>query len=70
MLFRSASFAGELNGDSEYVSHYFKNLSSSAVLPALWAVAFITMTHVVVTRGVRNGIEKSARMLMPLLILL
>lgn len=65
-----ASFAGELNGDSEYVSHYFRNLSSSAVLPALWAVAFITMTHVVVTRGVRNGIEKSARMLMPLLILL
>ena len=33
-------------------------------------MAFITMTHVVVTRGVRNGIEKSARMLMPLLILL
>lgn len=65
-----ASVMGQLNGDATYVSSYFKSFSSDPVKPLVWTVAFILMTHLVVIRGVRKGIEKFSNMLMPTLFIL
>lgn len=38
--------------------------------PALWMVAFMLMTHFIIVKGVEKGIEKSAKIMMPILFLL
>ncbi len=65
-----ASIIGGVHGSPEYVKTYFQTFASDPVKPALWTVAFILMTHLVVVRGVRNGIEKASKILMPLLFVL
>ena len=65
-----ASAVGHLNGDPDYVLAYFKEFSSNQWKPVLWAVAFIVITHLVVARGVRDGIEKASKLLMPTLFVL
>lgn len=65
-----ASITGQLQGDATYVKDYFTRFSSSVLMPIVWTVAFILMTHVVVTRGVRRGIEKVSKVLMPVLFIL
>ena len=65
-----ASLAGQLNGDSSYVSEYFRNFSSNPWKPCLWAVAFILITHLVIVRGVQRGIECASKLLMPMLLVL
>lgn len=65
-----ASLAGELSGDAGYVSRYFAEFSSHPVKPVLWGLAFILMTHLVIVRGVRSGIERVSKMLMPTLFVL
>ena len=49
-----ASVAGKLNGDAAYVINYFKSFSSDPFWPCLWAVIFVLITHVVVSRGVKR----------------
>ena len=65
-----ASIAGRLNGDATYVINYFKSFSTDPFWPCLWAVVFVLITHLVVSRGVNEGIERVAKLLMPLLLLL
>ncbi len=65
-----ASVTGGLRGDAAYVRDYFVRFSSDPVEPMLWTVAFILLTHLVVVRGVRNGIEKASNLLMPTLFVL
>lgn len=65
-----ASLAGGIQGDAEAVKRYFLDFSGNPLKPVLWAVAFVLLTHLVVTRGVRNGIEKAANVLMPTLFVL
>ena len=65
-----ASLAGQLNGDAAYVVGYFKSFSEDPVRPCLWAIAFVLITHFVVSRGVNDGIERASKLLMPLLLLL
>ncbi len=65
-----ASIIGGVHGSPEYVKTYFQTFASDPVKPALWTVAFILLTHFVVVRGVRNGIEKASKILMPLLFVL
>ncbi len=65
-----ASIMGGVHGSPEYVKTYFQTFASDPVKPALWTVVFILMTHLVVVRGVRNGIEKASKILMPLLFVL
>lgn len=65
-----ASVAGQVQGDAAYVSDYFATFSSHPLYPSLWAVAFILSTHLVVTRGVRDGIERASNLLMPTLLFL
>ena len=57
-------------GDAEYVKSYFVAFSSDPWKPTLWAVAFILITHFVIVRGVRQGIERASKLLMPILFIL
>lgn len=65
-----AMLIGSLHGDSTYVTHYFETFSSHPLKPTLWAIVFILITHFVVVRGVRNGIERASKLLMPTLLVL
>lgn len=65
-----ASLVGELQGDANFVQTYFTEFSSGAIKPVLWTVAFILLTHAVVVKGVRNGIEKASKIMMPVLFIL
>ena len=52
-------FIASFNG---FVSHPWR--------PALWMVVFMLMTHFIFVKGVEKGIEKSAKIMMPMLFLL
>ena len=65
-----ASVGGQLTGDTEYVSQYFQTFSSDPLKPCLWGVIFVLITHLIIVRGVRHGIERASKILMPLLLVL
>ena len=65
-----ASVVGHVDGDPDYVLTYFKDFSSDPWKPSLWALGFVVLTHLVVVRGVRNGIERASKLLMPTLLVL
>jgi NSS family neurotransmitter:Na+ symporter len=48
----------------------FSTFSSSIFRPVLWALLFIGITHYIVTTGVKNGIERSSKFLMPMLFII
>ena len=65
-----ASLMGHLDGDPEYFKQYFANFSSNPVKPIVWTVAILGITHIVIQHGVRDGIERASKMLMPTLFIL
>lgn len=65
-----AALVGQLSGDANYVKDYFVSFSSNPVRPVLFGIAFILITHLVVVKGVRGGIERASKTLMPILFLL
>jgi NSS family neurotransmitter:Na+ symporter len=65
-----ASVFGQIQGDQHAVADYFRNFSADPVKPLIWTVVFILMTHLVIIRGVRRGIEKFSNVLMPMLFVL
>lgn len=65
-----ASVTGQIKGDSSYVERYFTDFSSDAAMPIVWAMVFIIITHFVIVKGVRQGIEKASKLMMPTLFVL
>ena len=65
-----ASVMGELKGDPAYVTQYFDTFSHDAVRPVFWTVLIFLITHFVIVHGVRNGIEKASKAMMPTLFVL
>ena len=65
-----ASLAGHLQGNPDYFRTYFAELSSDPVKPVLWTVIILGMTYLIIKHGVRNGIERASKMLMPTLFIL
>lgn len=65
-----ASIAGELKGDPTYVMHYFEEFSHNLIRPVFWTVVIFLVTHFVIIHGVRNGIEKASKAMMPTLFIL
>ncbi len=61
----SNGFAG-MTDSGEY-TQFFNAFSSSTFRPILWMFVFLIMTHVVIELGVKKGIEKSAKIMMPAL---
>lgn len=65
-----ASLMGHLDGDPEYFKQYFANFSSNPIKPIVWTVVILGITHLVIQHGVRDGIERASKMLMPTLFIL
>ena len=65
-----ASLFGELSGNPDYIKEYFNTFSQNPIRPIVWAVLFLFITHFVIVKGVRGGIEKASKMLMPTLFVL
>ena len=65
-----ASLAGHLQGDPEYYKTYFTELSADPVKPVLWTVVILGMSYLIIEHGVRNGIERASKMMMPTLFIL
>ncbi len=51
-------------------SQHFSSFSSSTWGPLVYSLIFILLTHVIIQRGVQNGIERFSKVLMPLLFML
>lgn len=65
-----ASMVGELKGNPQYVQQYFSTFSQDPIRPSLWTVAIILIAHFVIIHGVRGGIEKASKLMMPTLFVL
>lgn len=65
-----ASLIGHMRGTPEYFQTYFAELSSDPVKPVLWTVIILGMTYLIIEHGVRNGIEKASKLMMPTLFIL
>lgn len=49
---------------------YFSGYIAQPIEPILWQILFVGLTMIVVIKGVKNGIEKASKILMPILIAL
>lgn len=67
-LFSSA--IGDMHGDPHYFEVFFKEFCANPWKPALWLLIILGTAHFVIIHGVRNGIERSSKILMPLLFIL
>jgi NSS family neurotransmitter:Na+ symporter len=65
-----ASLVGHLQGDPEYFRTYFTEFSSDPVKPIFWTVIILLITYLVIEHGVRDGIERTSKLLMPTLFIL
>ena len=65
-----SSVLNRLAGDSQFILDYFSTFSSDLITPILCGLLFIVLTHLVVAKGVRGGIERVSKLLMPLLFIL
>ena len=48
----------------------FQNFSQDPLRPLIWLLAFLFLTHFIVIKGVKDGIEKSSKVMMPVLFIL
>jgi len=70
LQYLGVSAIGGLNGDADFVRHYFQSFSGDPVKPAVLGITFILITHFIIVRGVQDGIERASKLLMPLLFIL
>lgn len=61
------SLCGHLQADRDYTL-VFQNFVSDPWLPVIAGVAFMGLTHIIIARGVQSGIERSSKVMMPLLL--
>lgn len=60
-------FSGQ--GPEDFVSS-FQAFSQHPFRPLVWMLVFLLLTHYIVVRGVKDGIEKSSKIMMPVLFIL
>jgi NSS family neurotransmitter:Na+ symporter len=65
-----ASLIGHMQGDPAYFQQYFTEFSSDPVKPIFWTVIILGITYLIIEHGVRDGIERASKLLMPTLFLL
>lgn len=61
------SFAGK--SATDYIET-FNAFAANPWKPALWLISFLLGTHFIIVKGVEKGIEKSAKIMMPILFVL
>ena len=65
-----ASLVGHLHGDPEYFKTYFTEFSSHPAKPLFWLLVIMLIVYLIVENGVRDGIERASKLLMPTLFIL
>ena len=65
-----ASLIGKLQGDPELIKGYFANFSQDPVKPVFWTFIILLATYLIIENGVRDGIEKASKLMMPTLFVL
>ena len=66
-----ASLTGGIQGGSpEFFSNYFTSFIQDPVRPLFWTFVVLGITFLVVVHGVRDGIEKASKLMMPILFIL
>ncbi len=65
-----ASLLGYMQGSPEFFRQYFVELSTDPIRPVLWTVIILVVTYLVIEHGVRDGIERASKMMMPTLFIL
>ena len=63
----SNGFAGK--GPEDFIAS-FQSFSQDPIRPIVWLLAFLFLTHFVIVKGVKDGIEKYSKILMPVLFIL
>jgi NSS family neurotransmitter:Na+ symporter len=66
-----ASLIGQLNGgDPAFFKEYFVQFSEAPVKPIFWTLLMLLATYLIIEHGVRDGIERASKLLMPTLFIL
>jgi NSS family neurotransmitter:Na+ symporter len=65
-----SSMIGHLHGDPAYFQTFFADFSAHPFKPLFWLVVIMLMTYLIVENGVRDGIERASKILMPTLFIL
>ena len=65
-----ASLIGHLQGDPMYFQTYFAEFSGDPVKPIFWTMIILGITYLIIEHGVRDGIERASKLLMPTLFFL
>ena len=65
-----ASLIGQMQGTPAYFQTYFAELSADPVKPVLWTAIILGITYLIIEHGVRDGIEKASKLMMPTLFIL
>ncbi|MBQ1808013.1 MAG: hypothetical protein IIZ87_00570, partial [Selenomonas sp.] len=65
-----ASLLGKLNGDPAFITKYFEDFSQDPVKPLFWTLIILLTTYLIIEHGVRDGIERASKLLMPTLFIL
>ncbi len=65
-----ASVSGKLLGSPDYIKDYFVSFTQDPVKPVFWTFIIMLTTYLIIEHGVRNGIERASKLLMPLLFIL
>lgn len=63
------SVCGRLRGEHDFTA-VFNDFVSSPWMPVLSMLAFMCLTHTIIVMGVQKGIERSSKVMMPLLLLI
>ena len=54
-------------GDAQCYAQYFQDFVSNPYMPLMYMVIFIALSHFVIVKGVKKGIERFSKIMMPLL---
>ena len=66
-----ASLIGQLEGgDPAFFTNYFTTFSQDPVKPIFWTFLVLSITAFVIVHGVRDGIERASKLMMPTLFIL
>lgn len=65
-----ASLANQLHGSPEYFQQFFSDFKANPWEPVIWTAVILLITHFVIIHGIRNGIEKASKIMMPILFIL
>jgi NSS family neurotransmitter:Na+ symporter len=65
-----ASLFGKIQGNSDYINSYFSTFSQDPVRPVFWTFIILLATYLIISSGVRDGIERASKLMMPTLFIL